>query len=75
MSGFRWLGYAAIVIVAGGAVILSYTFTYVQGQISVRDATVVRMGVPYYRGVFLGKCYDEMKDGNRVRQFCATEDE
>jgi hypothetical protein len=75
MIWFRWLGSAAIGIVALGAVFLSYTLTYMEGQRSVRMATVVRLGVPYYRGAFMGQCYDEMKDGNQVRQFCATEDE
>jgi hypothetical protein len=75
MIWFRWLRSAAIGILVCDAIAISYTLTYVQGQRSVRMATVVEMGIPVYRGVFIGKCYDEMKDGNQVRQFCATEDE
>ena len=64
---------AFIVCFLGLAALADYYAGYVHGQISVRENTVVRVGSPYYRGEFFGKCLWE-GTGDQRAQYCATDD-
>lgn len=64
-----------IVLVIGAAAVLfiSHFLAFTAGQSSVRRATVVRSGEPYYTGVFFGECAWSAVPWKSI-QFCATDD-
>jgi hypothetical protein len=60
----KWFAAGLLVL----SLFMSYLITYSQGQRSVRMATVVRSGSPYYRGIYFGECLSMDQT-----QFCATD--
>lgn len=52
--------------------VIASIVSYGLGQYSVRMATIVESGFPYYNGVYFGKCAWSGEPG-KSREFCATD--